>query len=88
MPPASRAPRTETGLEAAKRYTMEELWAVRRNVLVYARSFPPGPERNQRRQVARSLRALFRNPAWLDRNTVEGAPRPPARVRGLRSVLV
>jgi len=85
MPTASRAPGTETGLEAAPRYTMEELRAVRRNVLVYARSFPPGAERNQRRQVACSLRALFRDRAWLDRNTVEGVPRPKAQ-RGLRSV--
>jgi hypothetical protein len=67
---------------------MEELWQTRRNLLRYARSFPPGPERNQRRQIARSLRRLFLDPAWLDRNTVEGTPPPPASARGLRSVVV
>jgi hypothetical protein len=34
-----------------------ELIEQRRNILRYARSFPPGPERNQRRQVASSLRS-------------------------------
>ena len=46
-------------------YTKAELVEHRRNILRYARSFPPGPERNQHRQVAQSLRALFRNGAWL-----------------------
>jgi hypothetical protein len=34
------------------------------------RSFPPGPERNQHRQIARSLRALFRNRNWLKANVL------------------
>ena len=38
----------------------------RRNILRYARSFPPGPERNQHRQVALSLRALFKDREWRD----------------------
>jgi len=42
-------------------YSKAELMEYRRNILRYARSFPPGPERNQHRQVALSLRALFRN---------------------------
>ena len=42
-------------------YCLEDLIEKRRNVLRYARSFPPGPERNQHRQVAASLRVLFRN---------------------------
>jgi hypothetical protein len=67
------------------RYSMRQLVEIRRTMLRYARSFPPGAERNQRRQIARSLRRLFCDRAWLDRNTVEGAPRPP---RGLRSVVI
>jgi hypothetical protein len=47
-------------------YSRTELIEHRRNILRYARSFPPGPERNQHRQIALSLRTLFRNAAWLD----------------------
>jgi hypothetical protein len=49
-----------------------ELVEHRRNILRYARSFPPGSERNYHRQVALSLRALFRNDSWLNAHTVEG----------------
>jgi hypothetical protein len=49
-------------------YSRTELIEHRRNILRYARSFPPGPERNQHRQIALSLRALFRNKAWLEAN--------------------
>jgi hypothetical protein len=45
-------------------YSTAELTEVRRNTLGYARSFPPGPERNFHRQVAMSLRSLFE--AWLE----------------------
>jgi hypothetical protein len=38
---------------------------LRRYVLRYARSFPPGYERNQHLQAAVSLRRLFRNEKWL-----------------------
>jgi hypothetical protein len=47
-------------------YSMAELIEQRRNILRYARSFPPGPERNQHRQIALSLRTLFRNREWLE----------------------
>jgi len=47
-------------------YSKAELLEHRRNILRYARAFPPGPERNQHRQIALSLRALFRNRTWLD----------------------
>ncbi len=47
-------------------YSKAELIEHRRNILRYARSFPPGPERNQHRQIALSLRALFRNRSWLE----------------------
>jgi hypothetical protein len=55
------------------RYSKAELFDHRRNILRYARSFPPGPERNQHRQIALSLRALFKNRKWLDAHTVEGS---------------
>ena len=45
---------------------------MRRNVLRYARMFPPGGERNQHRQIALSLRALFRNKTWLESHTLDG----------------
>jgi len=54
-------------------YAMPELIEMRRQVLRFARSLPPGPERNNRRQIASSLRSLFRNESWLDAHTVEGA---------------
>ncbi|SDS48089.1 hypothetical protein SAMN05444158_2190 [Bradyrhizobium canariense] len=55
------------------RYTHEELVQLRRQMLRYARSLQPGPERNARRKIARSLRNLFRNKKWLDANTAEGS---------------
>ena len=42
-------------------YCLNDLIETRRNILRYARAFPPGAERNQHRQVAVSLRALFSN---------------------------
>jgi hypothetical protein len=50
-------------------YSKAELAKVRRSTLLYARSFPPGPERNFHRQIASSLRSLFTNEAWLEANT-------------------
>ncbi len=58
--------------ELDPRYTIDELIEARRGLLRYARSLPPGPERNQRRQIALSLRRLSRNKRWLSVNTVEG----------------
>jgi hypothetical protein len=43
-------------------------------MLLYARVFPPGPERNQHRQIAQSLGVLFKNKAWLDAHTLEATP--------------
>ena len=40
-------------------YSVTELIEHRRNILRYARAFPPGPERNQHRQK------------WLDAHTVD-----------------
>jgi len=47
-------------------YSEAELIEQRRDILRYARSFPRGPERNQHRQIALSLRALFKRPEWLE----------------------
>jgi hypothetical protein len=54
-------------------YSRAELIELRRNILLYARTFPPGFERNQHRQVARSLARLFRDAKWLDAHTLEGS---------------
>jgi hypothetical protein len=54
-------------------YSRSELVEHRRNILRYARSFPPGPERNQHRQIAGSLRTLFRNRRWLEANVLKGS---------------
>ena len=53
-------------------HSMADLVEQRRNILRYARSFPPGPERNQHRQIALSLRALFRNREWLEVHVLKG----------------
>jgi hypothetical protein len=52
-------------------YSMAELIELRRNILRYARSLPPGPARNQRLQIALSLRALFKNEKWLESHTLK-----------------
>ena len=52
-------------------YGMAELIKHRRNILRYARSFPPGPERNQHRQIALSLRALFKKKDWLEAHVLK-----------------
>lgn len=54
-------------------HSKAELIELRRNVLRYARSFPPGFERNQRREIALSLRRLFKDKKWLDAHTCDGA---------------
>jgi hypothetical protein len=54
-------------------YTLDELAELRRTVLRYARSFPPGYERNQHLQVAVSLRRLFKNEKWLDAHIIKGS---------------
>jgi hypothetical protein len=54
-------------------YTKAELIGLRRTMLLYCRSFPPGFERNQHRQVATSLRMLFRDKKWLRTHTPQGS---------------
>jgi hypothetical protein len=67
MPSVQRVPTFE------QRHSIEEYIQIRRDMLRYARSLPPGPDRNQRRQIALSLRALFKNKDWLDAHTWEGS---------------
>ena len=55
------------------RYTYRQLVQLRRQMLRFAKSIPPGSERNARRQIARSLRNLVNNKKWLNDHTVEGA---------------
>jgi hypothetical protein len=62
-----------SNLEPAPVYSLEELQLLRADVVRYARMFPPGSQRNQQRQIALSLRSLFKNKKWLDAHTVEGA---------------
>jgi hypothetical protein len=66
MPFANRRAKPDTRREVA--YFTE----MRRNVLRYARTFAPGGERNQHRQIALSLRRLFRNKTWLKSHTLDG----------------
>jgi len=48
------------------RYSIDEVVELRRKTLRYARSFPPGAERNRHRQIAMLLRGLLRkNKTWL-----------------------
>lgn len=54
-------------------YTLDELAELRRTMLRYARSFPPGAERDQHLQIAVSLRRLFRNEKWAAAHIIEGS---------------
>ena len=68
MPSENRRAKPETDIRREMAYFIE----MRRNVLRYARTFPPGGKRNQHRQIALSLRRLFRNKAWLESHTLDG----------------
>jgi hypothetical protein len=50
------------------RYSATELADLGRASILLARSLPLGAERNQHRQIALSLRALFRSEKWLGAN--------------------
>jgi hypothetical protein len=56
--------------EYRPRYKVGELIYLRRTMLVAARALPIGSRRNQKRQIASSLRALFRNEEWLAEHTI------------------
>jgi hypothetical protein len=68
MPSSNAKPAPETDTRREMAYFVE----TRRNLLRYARTFPPGAERNQHRQIALSLRRLFRSRRWLSENTLDG----------------
>jgi hypothetical protein len=59
----------DLGPHLTQLYTAEELVELVRDNLRYARAFPPGPQRNQHRQIVTSLRALFKNSNWLNAHT-------------------
>ncbi len=55
------------------RYSIPQLVQLRRQMLRFARSLPRAlSERNERRQIAASLRGLFRNKRWLGAHLVGG----------------
>jgi hypothetical protein len=64
MPSSNRQP-VET-----KRYTLAELYELRRVIIRHSRSIPPGAARNEHRQIAHSMRFLFKDEAWLAVHTV------------------
>lgn len=51
----------QTTDDNAPRHTIAELVHLRRQMLRYARSVAPGPERNEHLRIAISLRRLFRD---------------------------
>jgi hypothetical protein len=55
-----------------KRYTVAELYELRRVIIQHSRSMPPGPARNEHRQIATSMRSLSHDREWLAAHTVEG----------------
>jgi hypothetical protein len=68
MPSVNRRAKPETDPRRNMAYFIE----MRRKVLRYARTFPPGGRRDQHRQIALSLRRLFRNKIWLGSHTLDG----------------
>lgn len=68
MPSLNRTPEPESDTRREMAYFID----MRRNVLRYARTFRPGAQRNQHRQIALSLRRLFRNKTWLESHTLDG----------------
>jgi len=62
---SSRSNTAATDAAAAKVYATAELYEMQRLEITRARAFPPGPERNQHRQIAKSIRRLLGDPAWL-----------------------
>jgi len=79
-------PQTNRKTASPRAYTMSELIELRRQMLRFARSLPPGPRRNERRQIADSLRRLFKNKEWLESHTVEGSASFKAHRAGLPSL--
>lgn len=55
-----------------KHYTMAELYELRRIIIMHSRSMPPGPARNEHRQIATLMRLLTCDKGWLAAHTVDG----------------
>jgi hypothetical protein len=55
----------------SKRYTVAELYELRRIMIGYSRLFPPGPSRNEYRQIASSMRSLSKDKPRLAAHTVD-----------------
>ncbi len=68
MPSVNRRAKPDPEVRREMAYFIE----MRRNVLRYSRTFPPGGQRDQHRQIALSLRRLFRNKTWLESHTLDG----------------
>ena len=66
-------PQANRKIASSGLYTIPELIDLRRQMVLFARSLPPGPKRNDRRQTANSLRRLFKKKAWLDAHTIDGS---------------
>jgi hypothetical protein len=66
MPYANRLPVEE------RRYTIVELYELRRLIIKHSRLIPPGPARNEHRLIAASMRSLIRDRDWLAIHTVNG----------------
>ena len=59
-------------LVETKHYTMAELYELRRIIIMHSRSMPPGPARNEHRQIATLMRSLTCDKGWLAAHTVDG----------------
>jgi hypothetical protein len=53
-------------------YALAELYAMQRLEIKRARAIPPGPERNQHRQIAKSIRRLLGDPTWVSNHAGVG----------------
>jgi hypothetical protein len=53
------------------RYSIAELVETRRQILRFARSIAPGPERNQHLEIAVSLGRLLRSKAWRNAHVAD-----------------
>ena len=51
---------------------MAELYELRRIIIMHSRSMPPGPARNEHRQIATLMRSLTCDKGWLAAHTVDG----------------
>jgi hypothetical protein len=54
------------------RYTVVELYELRRVIIKYTCLIPPGPARNEHRQIAASMCSLTKDRDWLAIDTVDG----------------